>query len=201
MPVDPEILKSCKQALDKSRKDVYNAVMYLLHPDDYYPHTSDAELIRLYEVWASAAKATDLAMNAKWHPVAYGPMITMPPDEPEYKACRRMAAVVIQRSLYDEDLATHSLYDAVHHVYLNAKVCALHPVTCACHYSNGWTGTNETLLKTLRSELEASLSKQINRPSPDDDFVKNLFQTVQNVKFDSMCPHGNVVYSCMACSH
>jgi superfamily I DNA and/or RNA helicase len=32
-------------------------------------------------------------------------------------------------------------------------------------------------------------------------FLKNLFQTVQGVKYDSMCPHGEPFYACMCCSH
>jgi len=33
------------------------------------------------------------------------------------------------------------------------------------------------------------------------DFIKNLFKTVQGVKFDDRCPHGLPYYACMSCSH
>ena len=33
------------------------------------------------------------------------------------------------------------------------------------------------------------------------DLVKALFQTVQGVKFDDKCPHGDPFYACMSCSH
>jgi hypothetical protein len=33
------------------------------------------------------------------------------------------------------------------------------------------------------------------------DFVKKLFETVQGVKYDSKCPHGDPFYACMSCSH
>ena len=33
------------------------------------------------------------------------------------------------------------------------------------------------------------------------DLVKGLFQTVQGVKFDDKCPHGEPFYACMSCSH
>jgi hypothetical protein len=33
------------------------------------------------------------------------------------------------------------------------------------------------------------------------DLVKGLFQTVQGVKFDDKCPHGDPFYACMSCSH
>jgi len=32
-------------------------------------------------------------------------------------------------------------------------------------------------------------------------FLKNLFQAVQGVKYDSKCPHGEPFYACMSCSH
>jgi hypothetical protein len=35
----------------------------------------------------------------------------------------------------------------------------------------------------------------------DSGFAKNLFQTVQGVRYDSMCPHGSPYYACMPCSH
>jgi len=35
----------------------------------------------------------------------------------------------------------------------------------------------------------------------EDSFIKNLFQTVQGVKYDDRCPHGLPYYACMSCSH
>ena len=35
----------------------------------------------------------------------------------------------------------------------------------------------------------------------ESGFVKNLFETVQGVKYDSKCPHGEPFYACMCCSH
>lgn len=37
--------------------------------------------------------------------------------------------------------------------------------------------------------------------STELDLVKGLFQTVQGVKFDDKCPHGEPFYACMSCSH
>ncbi len=34
-----------------------------------------------------------------------------------------------------------------------------------------------------------------------NDFIKNLFQKVQGVKYDDRCPHGLPYYACMSCSH
>jgi hypothetical protein len=35
----------------------------------------------------------------------------------------------------------------------------------------------------------------------ESGFLKNLFQTVQGVAYDSKCPHGQPFYACMCCSH
>ena len=35
----------------------------------------------------------------------------------------------------------------------------------------------------------------------EEDFVKNLFKTVQGVNYDDKCPHGLPFYACMPCSH
>lgn len=35
----------------------------------------------------------------------------------------------------------------------------------------------------------------------ESGFLKNLFETVQGVKYDSKCPHGEPFYACMCCSH
>jgi hypothetical protein len=35
----------------------------------------------------------------------------------------------------------------------------------------------------------------------NDDFLKNLFKTVQGVNYDDKCPHELPFYACMSCSH
>jgi len=44
-------------------------------------------------------------------------------------------------------------------------------------------------------------SKQTQQKPTELDLVKGLFQTVQGVKFDDKCPHGDPYYACMSCSH
>jgi hypothetical protein len=44
-------------------------------------------------------------------------------------------------------------------------------------------------------------AKKMPQGDTDDGFLKNLFQTVQGVKFDDKCPHGPPFYACMSCSH
>lgn len=33
------------------------------------------------------------------------------------------------------------------------------------------------------------------------NFIKDLFEKVQGVKYDATCPHGEPFYACMSCSH
>jgi len=44
-------------------------------------------------------------------------------------------------------------------------------------------------------------SKQTQQKPTELVLVKGLFQTVQGVKFDDKCPHGEPFYACMSCSH
>jgi len=46
-----------------------------------------------------------------------------------------------------------------------------------------------------------SAARKMPGGSTEDGFAKNLFQTVQGVKYDDKCPHGLPFYACMSCSH
>lgn len=52
-------------------------------------------------------------------------------------------------------------------------------------------------------KADSAIADALNMPGGETDagFVKNLFQTVQGVKFDDKCPHGLPFYACMSCSH
>jgi hypothetical protein len=43
--------------------------------------------------------------------------------------------------------------------------------------------------------------KQTQQKPTELDLVKGLFQAVQGVNFDDKCPHGELFYACMSCSH
>ena len=53
------------------------------------------------------------------------------------------------------------------------------------------------------ANADAAISAASKMPggSTKDDFVKNLFKTVQGVEYVSRCPHGLPYYACMSCSH
>ena len=50
---------------------------------------------------------------------------------------------------------------------------------------------------------DSAIAQARKMPEGDSEmgFLKNLFQTVQGVKFDDKCPHDLPFYACMSCSH
>jgi hypothetical protein len=92
----------------------------------------------------------------------------------------------------------------------------------ACHNKRVANGTQDAYMAQLRAETDRVLAKspisklivsaaraddaidtafKMPGGNTDDGFVKNLFQTVQGVKFDDKCPHDMPFYACMSCSH
>jgi hypothetical protein len=98
-----------------------------------------------------------------------------------------------------------------------------HAMKCACgecYRARLTNGTADAYMKSLQEETnkvlasispmftaaekaDNAISKAAAMPggTTDDGFIKNLFQTVQGVKFDSKCPHDLPYYACMECSH
>ena len=87
-----------------------------------------------------------------------------------------------------------------------------HVVNCACsacYNKRVADSTQDAYMASLRAETDKVLAREsVSLASPkkhyaplDDDFVKNLFKTVQGVEYDSKCPHGLPFYACMPCSH
>ena len=92
----------------------------------------------------------------------------------------------------------------------------------ACHNKRVANGTQDAYMAELRAETDKILGRspiselvaaaaraddaidaafKMPGGNTDNGFVKNLFQTVQGVKFDDKCPHGLPFYACMSCSH
>lgn len=53
----------------------------------------------------------------------------------------------------------------------------------------------------LAAKADNAIAAKAMHDKAQDDFIKNLFQTVQGVKYDDRCPHGLPYYACMSCSH
>jgi hypothetical protein len=240
MAYSPEEFNTHNSLVETSALQVSRGIRFLLCPEEGLPKISDAEIVKLYDVWGDYARAMDISLKMTWHSVANRPMIPLAPDEDHYKPCRRMAAVIMERNVRGELSATPYLKGAVDAIRANIDSCAFHPLTCACHYRTGWTFDNEKLVNGLRWDLEQSLATQVtgttsvkehnvmkcacgachairemnglsemyeksldkmNSYGGDSDFAKSLFETVQGVKYDSKCPHGDPFYACMSCSH
>ena len=265
-------------ALDWSRSAVSRHLHYLLNGLEPLPGMDDAKLVELYNEWRTVCRDLNDDLRKK----AEKPMIQMPPDDLEHRACRRMAAVIIERTVWNELAAERYLRPAVKQ--LKASNYATHAASCACHQLEGWTGRNEKIVEELvhvsegahyrkvpklgapsaplqqledvtlvtqvkpseRSEgalnfgtsrymhdttkcacgachnirvmngtadayskacRDASAAVLRRGCSPDLgrntelELIKNLFQTVQGVAYDSQCPHGMPFYACMNCSH
>lgn len=58
-------------------------------------------------------------------------------------------------------------------------------------------------LLSAGEKADSAIADARNMPGGEthSGFAKNLFQTVQGVKFDDKCPHSLPFYACMPCSH
>lgn len=106
-----------------------------LYPDST-ESVEDAILKSYYDTWASTARA-DNEQNGILHPEAHKPMLPLPPDEEEYRPCRAMWAVTMERIISGEDVAVYELR-AVLEFMASTKSWYEHE-DCACKTS-GWRG-------------------------------------------------------------
>jgi len=162
MAYSSETFNRYKSIVDSSGAAVIRTIMYLLKPKDGYPVMSDEVLHERYKQWQSDCRAMDAACEQTWHSSRQGPLI-MPRNDADHAACRRMAAVLIERDIYDEFIASESLADAVKMVRENLVICAKHPRSCACRadanrYNSRWSYANKTLVDDLYRELESNAS-------------------------------------------
>jgi hypothetical protein len=65
----------------------------------------------------------------------------------------------------------------------------------------GRSPISELVAAAARADDAIDAAFKMPGGNTDNGFVKNLFQTVQGVKFDDKCPHGLPFYACMSCSH
>jgi hypothetical protein len=158
MAYTPEVFNRYKQIVDTSCSHVARSIMHLLKPDDNYPKYDEDTIKERYTLWQTDCRAMDAACNVSWHASKQDEMIKMPPDDKEHLPCRMMAAVIIERNIYGEFVAQENLTEAVKLIRANMDVYTLHPPTCACHFSEGWTYANDKLVKDLVKDLYISYS-------------------------------------------
>ena len=211
--MDPvKLFDKYKDRLEKSRCEVTRCIMYLLHPSTWYPKYSDAALAEAFANWQDDARAMDTAMGTSYFTDVQMPV--MPPDDAEHFVCRRMAAVTIEREMWgnrpvgywDEDTvmrvlanpkcashpASFYLDDVVPDILAN-PACATHPPSCACRLPNSrWIRPREVAeLEPLGLPHAKGCMCDHDRMrchKADEDFIKKLFKTVQNIEYDPKSP-------------
>ena len=158
----------------------------LVRPDVPLKEKDDKVLEKLFNVWRAHRRAYDAMCNTSIHTDM--PMPKMPPNDKEHLACRRMAALNIERIRWGEHVAKDYLAAIIEEVKKN---CSAHPSSCACKQTTGWTGEN----------LRMIMANEMSNAKSDSDLAKSLFLRVQGVNFDDKCPHALPFYACMSCSH
>ena len=143
MSYTPELFNRYNEPLEHNRNMISRSIMGLLKPSDGYPKTDDNRVKELYAIWQADCRAMDAALNVTWHQKSKTPMIYMPPDDDEHKPCRRMFAVLIERTIYDEHIAGPHLAPAIADI-LASPHCTSHFYLCPCHHLDGWTYNDNT---------------------------------------------------------
>ena len=127
-------IPSLTSMLNEARVGLTQKLRFL-YPDST-ESVEDAIIKSYYDTWASTARA-DNEQNGILHPEAHKPMLPLPPDEEEYRPCRAMWAVTMERIISGEDVAAYELR-AVLEFMASTKSWYEHE-DCACKTS-GWRG-------------------------------------------------------------
>jgi hypothetical protein len=86
----------------------------------------------------------------------------------------------------------------------DTESCKNKQAFCSAEFTRRVAGPTSTFVEKFGSFANSAamadyaLAKAFAMPG---DPAKNLFQTLQGVKHDSVCPHGLAFYACMSCSH
>jgi hypothetical protein len=117
---------------------------------------SDVVLADLYEEWQAGCRAAAAGLQRTLYPNEYQPMPKMPVDDEEHQPCRQMAAVLIERTVYGEQVAQRWFHAAAENIK-NNPACANHRSSCACKMAlEGWTyADNLETVKQLQAFYEA----------------------------------------------
>jgi hypothetical protein len=101
--------------------------------------THDKALADLYTEWQACCRAAAGALAHAIYPNELLPMPTLPIDDDEHAPCRQMAAVIIERTIYDEFTAERWFHAAAENIK-NHPNCANHSKSCPCQTGlDGWT--------------------------------------------------------------
>ena len=128
---------------------------------------NDAQLVELYNEWQAGCRAAAAALAHGPYPNELTPMPMMPVDDDEHAACRQMAAVLIERNIYNECIAQR-WFDAAAMAIKNNPNCANHSKSCACQLAiEGWA--YDANLETV-NQLKAFYAEHYEKEK-DEDYV------------------------------
>ena len=211
-----------KERLDAAKTPVIRAFLHLVRPREGFPKHTVAQIREAYDDWVAEEKAFNAATEGSYGSFQRNRVFPEPPADGAPAACWRMWGISIQFQVEGDHTTGYNLPGAVDAI-LSTPECASHSKRCPCRMPvNPWTyhehvKTLEPLLVMIVSKesvhtatcmcspcfwaREKPAAAKIVASDTDVGFVKNLFQTVQGVKFDDKCPHGLPYYACMPCSH
>ena len=140
-----KLFNTFKEITDAARSAVARHIYPILEGGRARKEDTDAVLADRYEEWQAGCRAAAGALQRTLYPSECLAMPKMPVDDEEHQACRQMAAVLIERTVYDEHVASYPFAKATQSV-LNHPNCANHSKSCACQVVlEGWKhyGNNE----------------------------------------------------------
>ena len=156
-----KLFNQFKEMTDAARNAIGRHIYPILEGGRARQEDTDAILADRYEEWQAGCRAAAAGLQQPLYPNEQLPMPTLPNDDEEHQACRQMAAVLIERTIYDESSARAGFFKATQAV-LNSPACANHPKSCACHQAlEGWKHyVNKEQVELLTSFYEAHYEKE-----------------------------------------
>ena len=133
-----KLFNTFKTITDAARNAIGRHIYPILEGNKARDGDTDEKLAELYEEWQAGCRAAAAALQRTLYHNETVPMPVMPVDDTEHAACRMMAAVLIERTIYNEHSARHGFAKATQAVLKNSA-CANHPKSCACQLVlEGW---------------------------------------------------------------
>jgi hypothetical protein len=158
-----------KEMTDAARSDVSRHIQPMLNGVRVNGE-NDKMLEGFYAKWQAMCRAAAGALAQAIYPNEKLEMPKMPFDDEEHQACRQMAAVIIERTIYDEHVASRWFQEAVKNI-LEKPSCANHSKSCACQMGlDGWTyepNKNEARLLAEFYKAHYDIEK-------DEDYVAEI---------------------------
>jgi hypothetical protein len=159
-PLYVKLFIQFKEITDAARSAVSRHILPLLEGVRVSAE-NDKKLVELYDEWQAGCRASAAALNRDLYPNEKITMPKMPLDDDDHRPCRQMAAVLIERAVYDEHVAGKWFDTAAENIKKNPN-CANHVKTCACKMAlEGWTyPSNKMQAQLLKAFYDANYDEE-----------------------------------------